>query len=1744
LLPPKARAGFEALEERTLLAGFTSQPTFAMLDSTGGLTAIAADTGTNEIQPFPEVDAGANQSIVSPATANLDATVDATATSSLWVKVSGPGSVRFGNTSAVDTTANFSEAGEYVLRLVATNGRQSGADDVSISVIQNQPPLVNAGPDETIKPSQTARLAGLVEDDGLPGPPAAMTVLWSQVSGPGTVSFGDTSRLDTTANFSRVGTYVLRLMADDGELSESDDVTIMVGQNQPPVVDAGGDLKVIHTETVRLRGTATDDRLPDPPANLTTRWSQVSGPGSVKFSNSASLSPQASFSAPGTFILRLTANDGLDESSDDVVVTVLDSAVAVSIAFQDGVAPTIDYAGTGDTTLLREEAARRRGGRGGKAKDTQIRLSGVQDSSGLIRWDLRALPLGTEITSAAVIVNVLDGSTNGYEMYQLRRDWLEQPPRGLPIANWEIDGALGESDRGFVELGKLSAPNLGLATIALNAAGLAVVQSWVDDPALNFGIIVQDYNADDPLAFSSSESRQPNERPQLRITYKNNPPIVNAGPDQTVMLPDRARLDGLVGDDALPLPPQPVQTTWSVVSGPGRVTFSDAAAVDTRATFDIGGHYVLRLTANDGRAQASDDVLITVQQVREFSFQDGLLPATSYSGTRDTVLDSTLPDSNFDDDPDARVDGTPPASTLLEWDIRSIPRGSLITGASITLDVVNTSADVYEIFGMVRDWTESEATWNRPVAGVTWESAGALGTGDRIPFVLGSVSFATIGQVTAPLNSDGIAFVQSWLDDPSINFGIIIQGEPADSDRAGWSTREFNAINRRPKLTVHYTSERPPEVNQAPVVDAGPDRAAGTVNPITLTGTSSDDGLPNPPGLLTALWSVVSGPGNVTFGDALSETTTARFSAPGTYVLRLEESDSLRSDSDEITVQVSVSQLFQDGVSPAANYDGTRDTRIDSSFDRNFGTSSPLGLDGSPPLASLLRWDTELIPPGALVQAAAITINITNTSADPYQIYAINRDWTETGATWTEALPGVGWQTEGAQGTSDRGSVAIGTVTATSLGPTTIQLNSAGVALVQKWINEPGTNFGVVFQNYSTATDRMEFSSRESSTSGLRPSLTLDFFDDIAPPANQPPVVNSGPDQVLSMFSTATLSGVVTDDDLPGRPSRITSMWSVVSGPGTVTFANPAALATTATFSKLGVYKLRLTASDSELTASDEVRVTVAASESFQDGNFPTVAYAGTRDTSIDSVDEDLNFGTAAVWGADGRITTSAIGGLVRWDVSSLSQGSAVQSASITLDVTNTSDDTYEIYALLQPWQETGATWNQFATGEDWQSPGARSSSDRGSVVLGSVTATTFGTITIELNQAGVTIVQSWINDPSTNHGLLFADYTNSSNHVEFSSRETLNVAARPKLTINFLGSTAPDVNQGPMVNAGVDQAVNSGTGAMLAGIVQDDGLPNPPRSTSTIWSVESGPGTVTFDDTTKTATRATFSYPGTYVLRLTAADSQQTATDTLTISVVGNDSFQDGASPNSSYLGTQDTTIDGALPSTRFGTNAELAIDGSPDAAALLRWDIRTIPAGVVVQSASIIVNVTNGSLDTFNIYALNRDWSESSATWRNSQTGSRWEIDGAAGPADRGDVVIGQLQSTSFGRKTITLNAAGLALVQSWIDDAATNFGVIFVNPDSHDSLHFNSSDAQRTGDRPKLAVQYDAPNSGPIASQTSRRSDSAALDLLLETMPIIPLIDLGSRASNDSNNRNEESDPPFQISRRHRLLNTQQN
>ncbi len=97
-------------------------------------------------------------------------------------------------------------------------------------------------------------------------------------------------------------------------------------------------------------------------------------------------------------------------------------------------------------------------------------------------------------------------------------------------------------------------------------------------------------------------------------------------------------------------------------------------------------------------------------------------------------------------------------------------------------------------------------------------------------------------------------------------------------------------------------------------------------------------------------------------------------------------------------------------------------------------------------------------------------------------------------------------------------------------------------------------------------------------------------------PQNLAPVVNAGPDQTITLPNAANLVGSVSDDGLP-QGAGLTQQWSVVSAPpsGSVSFGSPTFPTTTASFSTAGTYTLRLTASDTQLTGSDDVTVVASS---------------------------------------------------------------------------------------------------------------------------------------------------------------------------------------------------------------------------------------------------------------------------------------------------------------------------------------------------------------------------------------------------------------------------------------------------------------------------------------------------------------------------------------------------------------------
>jgi RHS repeat-associated protein len=116
------------------------------------------------------------------------------------------------------------------------NGLESSPQvQVSVEVDPaNNPPIVSAGDDINQDLSPVTLHGSASDPDGRLSP---LTVWWTKVSGPGDATFVNPNDPATTVTFSQAGNYVLRLFANDGEFTVSDDVNIGVCAQKPLPLD-------------------------------------------------------------------------------------------------------------------------------------------------------------------------------------------------------------------------------------------------------------------------------------------------------------------------------------------------------------------------------------------------------------------------------------------------------------------------------------------------------------------------------------------------------------------------------------------------------------------------------------------------------------------------------------------------------------------------------------------------------------------------------------------------------------------------------------------------------------------------------------------------------------------------------------------------------------------------------------------------------------------------------------------------------------------------------------------------------------------------------------------------------------------------------------------------------------------------------------------------------------------------------------------------------------------------------------------------------------------------------------------------------------------------------------------------------------------------------------------------------------------------------------------------------------------
>src|SRR5436190_2956343 len=219
---------------------------------------------------------------------------------------------------------------------------------------------------------------------------------------------------------------------------------------------------------------------------------------------------------------------------------------------------------------------------------------------------------------------------------------------------------------------------------------------------------------------------------------------------------------------------------------------------------------------------------------------------------------------------------------VLAFDVAgNVPAGSTITGVTLTLNMSRTpsgTARTTELHKLLADWgegtsqasgeegigapaTPNDATWrHRFFDTIFWTTEG----GDFFGTVSASQSVGAIGSYTWS-SAQMVADVQSWLDNPTINFGWLVRGDESGNATAKrFDTRESASP---PVLTIQYTASTPtPTPTTSPTATPTPTTPTPTPTPtasptITPTPTASPTPFSHP-----LLFPPVSTNANVSIG--------------------------------------------------------------------------------------------------------------------------------------------------------------------------------------------------------------------------------------------------------------------------------------------------------------------------------------------------------------------------------------------------------------------------------------------------------------------------------------------------------------------------------------------------------------------------------------------------------------------------------------------------------------------------------------------------------------------------------------------------------------------------------------------------------------------------------------------------------------------------------------------------------------
>ena len=441
-------------------------------------------------------------------------------------------------------------------------------------------------------------------------------------------------------------------------------------------------------------------------------WSQVSGPGSTTFENSAMADTTAQFSAAGTYVLRATASNALGSVQTDFTVLV---NPITSMTFRQGL-----NGYTQETTFIRGDNLL---WNSGARNEFLVGRFGVGGMRGLLSFDLSSAPVGGSIQSASLdlkmsglgsgtsldsldlhelLVPFTEGTGDGSSATNGQGTGADWTNRATPAIAWATLGAEETTEFASTPLASITGlnPSTTPAGTALNFPSNSTMVSAATNAIgagqpldLMLKMATDTTGSNRYVRIASDDNSNQGYRPQLSLTFAYNfAPNIDPGTAPAPTAGASTTLAGIVGNANSSL--------WTQLSGPASAIFTDASAPTTTAVFPTPGIYLLKLSATNAHGETNRTLSVTV-----------LAALTNQESWRQTHFNTTSNTGDAADSADPDFDGL---NNLLEFATGTLPKssnaqpGSLVkNGNTLEFTYPRSHDAVADGFTFLVEWSDT-----------------------------------------------------------------------------------------------------------------------------------------------------------------------------------------------------------------------------------------------------------------------------------------------------------------------------------------------------------------------------------------------------------------------------------------------------------------------------------------------------------------------------------------------------------------------------------------------------------------------------------------------------------------------------------------------------------------------------------------------------------------------------------------------------------------------------------------------------------------------------------------------------------------------------------------------------------------------------------------------------------------------------------------------------------------------------